>query len=350
MKKVMLSAMVAILAVVLVACGGTTTGEDAKTTGSKSLVIYTNSNSDGRGEWWEEQAKAAGFDITIVGAGGADATNRLISEKTNPTADLVFGLNSMLYEQLKAEEVLDKYIPVWSSEVEAGTSDPDGYYHSIVKQALLLVYSDTKFDATSAPTDYSDLWTNSAFHGKYEVPTQLAQITPRIILSSILVRHQDPNGELGISAKGWEELSAFLKNGVPAVEGEDFYTNLAAGKVDIGTAVSGTLKAKQEQHKVTVGIVAPEIGTPTIIEQIALVKGSKNTETAKEFIDWFGSAEVQGAFSAKFNSMPTNKKAAEEASEEVKALYSKITTQDLDWGYISDHIDEWMEKVELELL
>jgi len=71
---------------------------------NEKLIVYTI-----------EQAKKAGFDIEIVGAGGADLTNRLIAEKNNPIADVVFGLNNIFYENLKKEGVLLKYVPQWAS-------------------------------------------------------------------------------------------------------------------------------------------------------------------------------------------------------------------------------------------
>ena len=345
MKNLGKKIITVLMVLVLTACGGTTNKVE-----STQLIVYTNSNSDGRGEWWEARAKEAGFDISIVGAGGVDLTNRLISEAKNPTADVVFGLNSMLYEQLKENEVLEKYVPSWSNEVEAGSNDPEGYYHSLVKQALLLIYNSEEITTADAPTDYTDLWEKDVFAGKYEAPTQLTQVTPRIILSSILVRYQDVNGELGISAEGWDVLKQFLTNGVVAVEGEELFSNMANNKVQIGTAVSGTMKAKEEQYNIKAGVVKPEIGTPTITEQIGLIAGSKKTDEAKKFIDWFGNEENQTAFAKEFNAMPTNKNAVKAANPAVLEIFDGITTQELDWAYISEHIEEWMEKVELELL
>ncbi|HSN35405.1 MAG TPA: ABC transporter substrate-binding protein, partial [Arthrobacter sp.] len=67
----------------------------------ETLIVYTNSNGEGRGEWLTAKAAEAGFKIEIVGAGGADATNKLIAEKNNPIADVAFGLNNMYFEQVK---------------------------------------------------------------------------------------------------------------------------------------------------------------------------------------------------------------------------------------------------------
>lgn len=75
---------------------------------SQKLIVYTNSGSNGRDEWLKSTAKDAGYNIEVVQIQGGDLSNRIISEKNNPQADMVFGLNAMEYEKLKNEEVIDK--------------------------------------------------------------------------------------------------------------------------------------------------------------------------------------------------------------------------------------------------
>lgn len=360
-------ALLSLSALTLAACGGgeenassetstntsdtTSTSEVVEVDRSEELVIYTNANSDGRGEWLEAEAEEAGFNITIVGAGGADLTNRLISEGTNPIADVVYGLNTMFYEQLKENNIIQEYVPAWSDEVASGINDPEGYYHGLVQQALLLSYNPNVYDETTAPQSYLDLIEKEEFAGKYESPNKLDQATPRLIISSILVQYQDEDGELGISDEGWAAIEKFLQNGVSTPEGEDFYALLASEEVPVGTLVSGTLQAKEEQYGVGAEFISPEdIGSPAVVESVAIVEGSEQTELAKEFVDWMGSSDVQGKFASEFNAMPANEVAAEQATDYVKGLYGEITVQELDWTFISEYIDEWMEKIELELL
>nr|WP_262984098.1 ABC transporter substrate-binding protein [Paenibacillus ihbetae] len=246
MRKLTMAVLLLILCMVVSACGGNnagnantgdsgaaapagTSGTDSSSEPAKNekLIVYTNANSDGRGEWLIEQAKSAGFDIEIVGAGGADLTNRLIAEKNNPIADVVYGLNNMLYENLKKEDVLAKFVPSWAGDVEQGLNDPEGYYHGLVKQAILLGYNPNEFTADTAPKDWTDLYKNDAFKGKYEAPTLLGQNTPRLVVAGILTRFQDPNGDLGISEEGWNEIQQLYDN-VNAVEGEDYANRRAA--------------------------------------------------------------------------------------------------------------------------
>jgi iron(III) transport system substrate-binding protein len=317
---------------------------------NETLVVYTNSNSDGRGDWLVQKAKDAGFNIEIVGAGGAALTNRIIAEKNNPVADVVYGLNSMLYETIKKQNILEKYVPTWAKDVTPGANDSEGYYHALVRQAILLAYNSTVFNEQNAPKDWTDLWNKPEYKKQYETPTLLAQVTPRIVVAGILTRYKDANGELGISKQGWDEVKKMFDNGTAAVDGQDFYANLANKKTPIGTLVSGVLSAKEKQYGVKAGIVQPEIGVPMIVEQVAILKGTKKLETAKKFVDWFGSAEVQGEFAEKFNAMPANEKALPKASASVKELYTKLKMQNIDWGFVATNIDKWAEKIELQIL
>jgi len=372
MKKSAVIVMIMILCLVVAACGGNknnsaNNGNPAENTPSattpaasepdagepvknENLIVYTNANSDGRGEWLIEKAKSAGFTIELVGAGGADLTNRLIAEKNNPIADVVFGLNNMLYENLKKENVLIQYVPKWAGEIEAGLNDPEGYYHGLVKQAILLGYNPVVFTAETAPKDWTDLYKNDAFKGKYEAPTLLGQNTPRLVVAGILTRFQDPNGELGISKEGWDEIKQLFDNGVRAVEGEDFYANLASGKTPLGALVSGTLSKKEEQYKVKAGTVSPEIGVPMVVEHVAIINGTKKQATAERFVEWMGTAEVQGEFASQFNSMPANTVAGEQANESVKQLYSTLKAQPFDWSFVANNIEQWAEKIELQIM
>jgi len=121
----------------------------------ETLIVYTNSNGEGRGEWLTKKAAEAGFKIEIVGAGGADATNKLIAEKNNPIADLAFGLNNMYFEQVKAAGAIEPFTPSWSAEVDPAKGDKSESkaYWPLVQQAILLGYNSAKYSKDEAPKD-----------------------------------------------------------------------------------------------------------------------------------------------------------------------------------------------------
>ncbi|MGD7733132.1 extracellular solute-binding protein [Propionibacteriaceae bacterium G57] len=317
------------------------------------LVVYTNSNADGRAEWLTAQAKKAGFDIQVVGQGGGDTTNKLIAEKNNPVADVVFGLNNMYFEQLEAAKVLTDYTPSWSGHVDPklGDDDEGKTYWPVVKQGILLTYNSGAYKTPAdAPQDWLDLWNNPKFKGRYQTETGLGGATTQLVFAGILTRYKDPNGELGVSDEGWKQIKGYFDNGNPAEKGVDLFARMQKGTVDMGQMWSSGLPKFQKTYGIQAGVVRPAVGVPFAVEQVSLVKGSKNEDQAKKFIDWFGSAEVQGAWTKEFNSMPANSEAVKATDPAIVEFHNGLTPQQIDWKFATENMSKWIEKIELEYM
>jgi iron(III) transport system substrate-binding protein len=348
----------AVLAVTLLAgCGGGSASPAASGASpaapaggsGETLVIYTNSNGEGRGEWLTAEAAKAGYKVEVVGAGGADATNKLIAEKNNPVADVAFGLNNMYFAQIKAADVLEAYKPAWAGEVDQALGDGEAYW-PLVKQAILLGYNSDKISAGAAPKDWTDLWTKDAFKDRYERVTGMGTATAQLVFAGILTRYKDDSGELGISDEGWKQVEQYFQHGSPAVPKTDLFARIASGETDMGQMPSSIIAEREKTFKVNVETVMPSVGVPLAVEQVALVKGTKKKEEAQRFIDWFGSAAVQGAFAKQFNSMPVNKSAAAQANPDVVAFFASLKQQDIDWEFVQKNMGSWVEKIELEYM
>jgi len=341
-------------ALLLTGCGGSSSEGDSSTTAGagEPLVIYTNSNSEGRGEWLQQQAEEAGFDIEIVGAAGGDATNKLVAEKNNPVADVVYGLNNVYYEQLKSEDVLEPYTPAWSGEVDESLADPgdDKAYWPLVEQAIVLAYNADAVSEADAPEDWTALWSEDQYKDRYERVSGMGAATTQLMMAGILSRYKDESGDLGVSDEGWKQIELYFQNGVPAVTDQDLFVRFASGEVDYGQMPSSSIPGREEAYGVTSGAVSPEIGVPYAVEQVAIVKNSDNQEEAKKFVDWFGSSEVQGEWAAEFDSLPVNEAALESAKPEVIAFDEQFTHQDIDWTFVQENLGSWIEKIELEYM
>ncbi|WP_253905706.1 extracellular solute-binding protein [Arthrobacter sp. H5] len=333
----------------MASCGG---GEgEAEGEASGTLIVYTNSNSDGRGEWITEQATEAGMTIEIVGLGGADLTNRILAEKNNPVGDVVFGLNNMFFETLKSEEVITAYEPSWSGEVDQESGDPDdGAFWPLVEQAIVTVYDTNTTPESDAPEELDDLWSDEQYQGRYEVNTALGEATPQLVLAGLLAGYEDPDGDLGISDEGWTRVESYFANGSPAVEGTDLYARLTRDEVDYGVIPSSGITSRDAEYGTATGVISPEAGVPYVTEQISVITGTAKQDAAEEFIDWFGSSEVQAEFAAEFSSYPVNETARSEALPEVIELVDSLPKQDIDFGFVRENISQWVEKTELEYL
>ncbi|AZA14707.1 extracellular solute-binding protein [Corynebacterium choanae] len=316
--------------------------------GDESLTIYSNSVSDGRGDWLKEQAAEQGFDLQIVDMGGGDVYNRLLAEKANPIADVTFGMNDVYFQKLVDNDVLEKYTPAWADKIDADAVDPSEMYYPIVREPIMLVCNDAAFaKPEDMPQDWPDLWEKEQFHNRYEVPASLGGATVQMVISGILTRYEDPNGKLGISDDGWNAISQWYGNGVRSEQGTDLYAQMKTGKVDCGQMWQAGKVTREKQYEITTSAAHPAIGVPMVRQGVALVNGTKHEEQAKKFIDWFGSAEVQAAWSKQFATAPMNKDAIADGNAEAIAFTESFKEQKLDWKFVADNLDSWIEEIQL---
>ncbi len=346
---------VAVAAALLTACGSSGGSADDPENGGDggsggTLIVYTNSNADGRAEYLHDEAAKAGFDIEVVGQGGGDTTNKVLAEAGNPVADVVFGLNQMYFSQLVAAETLEPYEPSWSDEVDTKLGDPsgEGFFWPLVQQGIVLAYNAEVYTPEEAPKDWTDLWNDERFHGRYETVDGIGGATTQLIFAGILGQYQDPDGDLGVSEEGWAQIEGYFEYGDPLVPDTDLFLRMANGDVDMGQMFTSGIPSREAEYEVDSDVVRPKEGVPFAVEQIAVLKGTDNADQAHAFIDWFGSAETQTAWSAEFDSMPVNEGAIAETDPEIVEFHEGLKKQDIDWEFTAENMASWIEKIELE--
>ena len=128
---------------------------------------------------------------------------------------------------------IDPFTPEWSDEVdpELGDASGEGSYWPIVQQAILFTYDADRTSAKDAPADLTDLWNDPAYQGRYQSEISTGAATTKIVMAGILTRDQDPDGELGVSEEGWQQIEAYFANGSPAVEAAGSKDEAAAAVV-----------------------------------------------------------------------------------------------------------------------
>lgn len=244
-------------------------------------------------------------------------------------------------------ERITPFTPAWADKVDATLGDKDGYYWPIIVQPLVMVYNPDFVE--NPPVDWVDAATNPEFADKYIV-LALGGGTSKTIFSSIIARYADPNGELGISAEGWEIARQFIQNGHIAVGDEDWVGEVCDGTYPISELWGAGVVKYEAERETDFGVVCPEYGVPYVVEQMCIINGCDKQDLALDFINWFGSTEIMSAWSAAVGATPANVEALETASDEIKALMDSVHPQDVDWALIAANQDQWMEKVNLEFV
>ncbi|SDI65045.1 extracellular solute-binding protein [Dolosicoccus paucivorans] len=317
----------------------------------KELLVYSNSLTDERKEWLTQKSSEAGFNLTYVDAGGGDLFNRLLAEKSAPQADVVFGLDESMFMELQDNDLLVAYEPTWADKVDEAAKVGDGYFFPIVEQRIFMTYNPEFITEEEAPKNWQDLAATEDFHGKYNVPANFQGGTSQKALLSILLQYVEEAGELGISDEGWQQAEAYLENGYQTPESENQHANFKDGKVPLSFIYSSGVPLNEEEFEMTIQPINPEQGVVTMREQVGIInKGDEDYSVAQEFVDWFGSGEVQGEWAAEFGSLPLNEEAFDKVQPRLKEIAEQTTPMDIDWDFVREHLSEWIEKAELELM
>ncbi len=338
-----------------------------------TIRIYSNSNSVERTTWLREEAAKAGFTISIddndVISGDAQAVQ---AANENKDADIIFGLNETRWGQLIKGEyenlsLLD-WTPSWGDKV--GAYKYDGKAYGLVIQNVLMLYRTDELGTNGTPLHFQH-WADIVNCGyKWYRQGKVGGTTNMNINSSMLYAFVDPESPAGgISLDGWKTLWKYCADGDftgdsygldPLNRGDvqvsTFYSSSLYGKID-GFALAGTfdnpLRGTWEPENWA--LVEIDDGTYYIAEYIGIVdkpgRSAEDTETVKAFAEWFGSAEVQYAWSEKFDSYPCNEDAANAINEEYGtpdiytlknfALEDVPGTDMKYYEYVAAHIKQW---------
>ncbi len=335
-----------------------------------TIRIYSNSNSSERVTWLIEQAKAAGFNISLddstVYKGDTSAVQAANEGKD---ADIIFGLNEVRWSQLVGGEyenlkVLD-WTPSWADQV--GEFKFDGKAYGLVIQNILMLYRNDEL-GTNGEALHFQHWADIVNSGyKWYRQGKVTGTTNSNINNAMLYSFTDPTSPAGgISIEGWKTLWAYCANGNftgdsygfdPLNRGDvqlsTFYSSSLYGNIDVAADSSANpLKGTLEPENWN--LVEIDDGTYYIAEYLGVIdnpnRTEEQTEHVKAFAEWFGSSEVQAAWSEEFDSYPCNQEAVKLAGfESVPAIYAikncSLTTvegTDMTYAeYVGAHSSEW---------
>ena len=336
-----------------------------------TIRIYSNSNSTERTTWLIQEAKEAGFTISIDDnsvISGDTAAVQAANEKKD--GDLIFGLNETRWGQLINGEYenlkIADWTPSWADQV--GEFKYDGKAYGIVIQNVLMLYRTDEF-GTNGEELHFDHWAdviNSGF--KWYRQNKIGGTTNANINSAMLYPFTDPASPAGgISIDGWKALWKFCADGVSG--GDDYkygFDPLNKGDVAISEFYSSALYGKIDaaadgSANPLVGALEPENwnlvdikdGTYYIAEYLGILdradRSEEETEAVKAFAEWFGSAAVQAEWGEEFDSFPCNTVAAAELYPDgIPAIYQipNFALNEAEGGmtyaeYVAAHSAEW---------
>ena len=315
----------------------------------RSLVVYAPWNEERADFVANAAAEELGIDVEFLVGGGGELTDRLIAEKNNSQADIVLGIGESQMNHIAREDIFQPYVPEWSDKVPAAYLDPENRFTLYAQVPVVISYNAEVMDPADVPRSWLDL-ADPAYEGKFVLPGLGGQ-TGQSTVAGILWRFADPaTGE--VSDEGWSVLGDIYANEIPLGEGERADLNwIATGEMPIFVGWRGAVDfVDSDNDSFELTVIDTEGGTPFIATGIGITAGTGSPTVAREFVDWFGTADFQVRFvDATNNDPPANEDAIPELPKANQWL-SEVTRQDINWLVVSSVLESWLERIQLDII
>lgn len=303
---------------------------------SQELVIYTYSSfASGIAQKvlpiFEKQNNVKVKLLSFGDAGNVLA--RLILEKDQPKADVVIGLDQPLLKRAISEGLLIKFVPENISMIKnKELLDMRGYGIPFDYGAIALVYNTEKIN--NPPKSFKELL-DERFKRKLVVQDPRTSSTGlSFMLWTVAVFGED----------GFLDYWKSLKNNILTITPgwDEAFSMLETGEADImvSYATDGAYSYHEYGSLKYLPVVMEE-GAFVQIEYAAIVKGSKNIELAKKFIEFVLSKEFQ-------SHVPLNQWMYPVVEIELPEAYKYAPKIDkvlsFDYGIFEQKGKDWLEK------
>lgn len=208
-------------------------------------------------------------------------TAKLLAEKDNPQADVIWGLAATSLLLMKGEGMLEAYAPAGVEKLDpkfVDTSNPPAWTGMDAWVAALCYNTvEGAKNGVPAPTSWADL-SDPVYKGHIIMPNPNSSGTGFLDVSSWLQMF----GEEG----GWEFMDALHNNIARYTHSGSAPCKLAAsGETVVGVSFAFR-GAKSKAAGAPIDIIVPSEGVGWDMEATAIVAGTDDLEAAQTLVDW----------------------------------------------------------------
>jgi len=208
-------------------------------------------------------------------------TAKLLAEKNNPQADVIWGLAATSLLLMKGEGMLEPYAPKGLENLDPKFRDSDNppYWTGMDAWVAAVCFNtaEGKKYNLPVPSSWKDL-TKPVYKGYVAMPNPNSSGTGFLDVSSWLQIF----GEDG----GWDFMDALHKNiSHYTHSGSKPCKQAAAGEIPIGVSFAFR-GAKSKSKGAPLEIVIPSEGIGWDMEATAIVRGTDKMDAARKLVDW----------------------------------------------------------------
>ncbi len=227
------------------------------------------------------EADNPGIEIQWVRDSTGIITAKLLAEKNNPQADVVWGVAASSLILLDTQNMLQPYAPKGVETLKANFKDSKATPTWVGMDAWMAAICFNTVEAEKRhlprPTSWADLL-NPVYKGQIVMPNPASSGTGFLAVSGWL----QMQGE----KEGWKYMDGLDANvAVYTHSGSKPCKMAASGEYPIGISIEYT-GAQQKTKGAPIDVIVAQEGSGWEMEATAIVKGTKNLDAAKKLADW----------------------------------------------------------------
>jgi iron(III) transport system substrate-binding protein len=260
------------------------------------LLVYTALEADQIQAYKKSfEAKNPTIELKIVRDSTGIITAKLLAEKSNPQADVVWGLAATSLMLLDKEGMLTPYAPKGLEKVKASMRDPRATPSwvgmDVWSSAICFNTAEAGKKNLPKPASWQDL-TNPVYKGQVTMPHPASSGTGYLMVSAWL--------QLMGEQKGWAYMDALHQNiGVYTHSGSKPCRQAGAGEYAVGLSFEYRAN-KTKKDGAPIDIVLPKEGLGWDMEATGIMKSSKKMAAARALADWSVSQEANQLYAQNF--------------------------------------------------
>ncbi|MDR1316639.1 MAG: ABC transporter substrate-binding protein [Spirochaetales bacterium] len=289
MKKICTGCIIALAFITLIAgCGGSQPAQGAGSgaaSGSGSLVVYSPLTLEFMKPIVERFEKESGIKMEIIALGTGEALKRVESEKNNPLADVLWsGATTTVKSKM---DLFENYQTPNESAVDPKYKNIEGPLTRFDATGSIMM-ANTNLLGNIRMEGYQDLL-NPVLKGKIAMADPSASSSAFEHIETMLFAMGGGDNE-----KGWDFIKKFCAqlDGKLLGSSSAVYKGVADGEYTVGlTFEEGG--ATYLSLGAPIKLVYMEEGVTFRGDGIEIIKGCKNLENAKKFLDFCTSYDVQ---------------------------------------------------------
>lgn len=249
---------------------------------AEELTVYTAVEAEDLGKYAERFNEAhPDIEIKWVRDSTGIVTAKLLAEKDNPQADVIWGLAATSLMLLKSDGMLEAYAPEGLGKLDprfVDAADPP-FWTGMDAWVAAICFNTVEAEelGLAPPGSWQDLL-GEGYAGHVAMPNPNSSGTGFLTVSSwIQMMGEDPAWAYMDQLHG--NISHYTHSGSKPCK------QAAAGEVAIGISFAFRAARLKEQGA-PIEVILPEEGVGWDMEATAIVKGTDNLEAARTLVDW----------------------------------------------------------------